>query len=205
MVKRSADTALKSGNISITNGKDFYEWGVKSCSKIKYQFIEREVYEQSKNNIDFLQKRVQPLKGTHAVAGISNNEVMVRETSCVCDKCFSDTGFSWSDVNDCGWRKECLRRDVEKEKVIDNTEMGEEGGQDEETVPEVEKRNPNENNMSLDEHFQRGDFVVAIYDDQVYIGKIVYLDEGQYEVTFMECGSKVKNCLQWPVRQISYG
>ena len=36
VVKRSADTALKSGNISITNGKDFYEWGVKSGSKIKY-------------------------------------------------------------------------------------------------------------------------------------------------------------------------
>jgi hypothetical protein len=116
VVKRTADTALKSGKVNITNGKDFYEWGLKLDSKIKYEFIERTEYEEAKEKNDVRQKHLNKVKGTlevHAVVGVNEHEVMVRDTTCACSNCLTDKGFIWPENNVCGWRKEILSKTEE--------------------------------------------------------------------------------------------
>lgn len=53
----------------------------------------------------------------------------------------------------------------------------------------------------MSEDIQNGKFVAAKYESEVYIGKIVQSDSEQYEITFMESGSKIKDCLKWPSRE----
>lgn len=49
------------------------------------------------------------------------------------------------------------------------------------------------------EEIMEGTFVAAVYENSPYIGKVVGMDATELEITYMESGSKVKNCLKWPV------
>ena len=64
-------------------------------------------------------------------------------------------------------------------------------------APEGNLEEQNSENIDVSE----GDFVAALYDSKTLIGKVVDIDEGQYEISFMESVSKVKNCLKWPKRE----
>ena len=33
------------------------------------------------------------------------------------------------------------------------------------------------------------------------VRRVIYIDDGQYEITFIERGSKIKDCLKWPKRE----
>ena len=45
---------------------------------------------------------------------------------------------------------------------------------------------------------QEGTFVIALYEQRPYVGKVVDMDEEEFEITFMESGSKVQKSLKWP-------
>jgi hypothetical protein len=185
-VKRSADTAMKIGKVNITCAKDFYEWGSKSDSKIAYKFVEKHEYEDSNKEHEELVKELNTIKGTlklHVVVGLNANEIMVRETTCVCNKCFADTGFIFDKDNTCGWQKHFVRNVTHEEEVSEdqNAEIAVEDV----TFP----------------HIVKGDFVAAMYDGHAYVGKVIDIDEGMFEVSFMEKGSKVKDCLKWPKKE----
>ena len=112
VVKRSADTAIKTGKENITCGRDSYEWWSKTDCKVRYEFVEKPEYDDAAQQVEERQKQINPVKGTlklHSVACISEHEVMVRDTTCVCANCFNENWFVWSDTNSCGWRKHKLK------------------------------------------------------------------------------------------------
>lgn len=203
VVKRSADTAIKSGKATITRGKEFYEWGLTTGGKIGYEYVEKAEYEEANEEIETRQKTVVPVKGTlklHSVAVVNGREIMTRDTTCVCDKCFTDQGFTWSESNTCGWRKHTLYKNLPEEE---NPELVTEPNNEHEPSNTVEERDDSVTAVerSMNECINEGDFVAARYDGQTYIGKVVEIDDGSFEITFMESGSKVKDCLKWPTRE----
>ena len=198
VVKRTADTAIKSGKVNITCAKDFHEWGLKSDSKIKYQFISRAEYEKARERNETRQKHLNAVKGTlkiHAVAGINDREIMVRDTTCVCSTCFSEKGFIWSDSNTCGWNKEILSKTGVS--GIEHNDNIRDDINNEISVGLATNETESTSQILIDQ-LVVGDFVAAKYDGETYIGKVVDIDEGLFEIKFMEKGKKVKECLKWP-------
>lgn len=133
------------------------------------------------------------IKGTmkvHSVVGLTLSDIMVRDTTCVCEYCFTHRGFVPSEA--CGWKRHMINKG-RQEQILDS-----------------ENDNESTNNMSSDEisdsreqknkidNIKEGDFVAGLYDEEIYVGRVVDCDDGQYEVTFMEHGSKIKDCLKWP-------
>lgn len=192
VVKRSADTAIKTGKENITCGRDFYEWGSKTDSKIRYEFVEKTEYDEAAQQVEERQKQINPVKGTlklHSVACISEHEVMVRDTTCVCENCFNENGFVWSDTNSCGWRKHKLQ----------NTHISEKSKKMTATATEIEpsliENEKVKENVPQEEDYEIGDYIAAEYEDEVYIGKIIAIDDEAEEpikAKFMENGSKIK-------------
>jgi hypothetical protein len=196
-VKRSADTAIKTGKENITCGKDFFDWGSRTDSKIRYEFVDKTEYEAANKQVEERQKNIKPVKGTlkvHSVSSISEQEIMVRETTCVCKECFTEKGFVWTDENACGWRKYSLTNVKATEKPSASCSLANKINTD------VAKK---ENTESICEtpEYETGDFVAAVYEDEVYIGKIIDIDEESVQVKFMENGSKIKECLRWPTKE----
>ena len=200
IVKRLADTAIKTGKENINCSKDFFEWGSKTGGKIKYEFVEKTEYEEANKQVEARQKQIDPVKGTwklHSVACISEDEIMVRVVTCVCEKCFTKDGFMWTDTSTCGWQKHSFKNTKASEKssqdCLPTTEM------EPESI-ENEKAKSSEHLLEINE-YATGEFIAALYEDEVYIGKIIDIDEKSIQVTFMDKGSKIKDCLRWPTRE----
>lgn len=59
-------------------------------------------------------------------------------------------------------------------------------------------------NVPQEEDYEIGDYIAAEYEDKVYIGKIIAIDDEAEEpikAKFMENGSKIRECLKWPTRE----
>ena len=53
------------------------------------------------------------IKGTmklHSIAGIDSSFRMSRDTSSVCNECFTEEGFIWNDESKCEWKRDCTRK-----------------------------------------------------------------------------------------------
>jgi len=186
VVKRSADTAIKTGKENITCGRDFYEWGSQTDSKIRYEFVEKTEYDEAAQQVEERQKQINPVKGTlklHSVACISEHEVMVRETTCVCESCFNENGFVWSDTNSCGGRKHKLQNTRISEKCQKMTATATE------IEPSLIENETVKESVTQEEDYEIGDYIAAEYEDEVYIGKIIAIDDEAEEpikAKFME-------------------
>lgn len=192
VTKRMADQAMKSGKAVIQEASDFFAWTqspVCHMHNVKFRYITRESCQITAN--DLADSKTKPVKGTmkiHAVVGLGNSCIFVRDVSCYCDACLNGNYCSQ-------WRQEHTSLD-DAESPQENVERPSEPclrddqreGSDLSTGPEV---------------YNVDDFVVAFYEGTWYIGKILEVDPADesgyiYLISFMK---RMKKTFQWPVRE----
>ncbi|XP_069109647.1 uncharacterized protein [Argopecten irradians] len=203
--KRMADQAMRSGKTVIQDASDFYEWTQSdTCSmqNVKFRFVAKERCESTASELQNL--HLKPVKGTmkiHAVVGLGDNGISVRNVSCYCDAC-----IEW---NLCSlWEKEVTsdkHGDIASADNVSNDD-GEQVGNTHVDVGHIRTRTESPSTsrsvQSQDESpndVNIGEFVVALYDGKAYVGKLIDKDvednELGYKLSFME---QRKKMFQWP-------
>ncbi|CAC5388320.1 unnamed protein product [Mytilus coruscus] len=168
--KRNADNAVKQGKATIQDAHDFMAWALsESTSQISYRYISTEEFENSRKEIENRLKEIKPVKGTmklHAVAAIADGRILTKETTCVCQQCFGDDGFK--ETTQCNWTvQSVLKNHDQLTPDVHQTEIDE---------VEIQNNVPTETEISLDDQIKIGSYVAAIYDNIVYMGKVLEID-----------------------------
>ncbi|CAC5402742.1 unnamed protein product [Mytilus coruscus] len=191
--KRNADNAAKQGKATIQDGHDFMAWALsESASQISYRYISTEEFENSRKEIENRLKEIKPVKGTmklHAVAAIADGRILTKETTCVCQQCFGDDGFK--ETTQCNWTvQSVLKNHDQLTPDVHQTEIDE---------VEIQNNVPTETEISLDDQIKIGSYVAAIYDNIVYMGKVLEIDapEKEMNISFMGRG-KLEGHYRWP-------
>ena len=148
---------------------------------------------------------IKPVQGTmkvHAAVGLGNNSasVMVRDVSCFCFKCFEGVKFCEESCCD-GWEKHNLLK-KQKNKGETNSDFPitpVASSSNKERNAEVAKSSEEILTLTL----ETGEYVAAIYieNTNVYIGKIVEVDEHDVFITFMEASKTdltTTSNFKWP-------
>jgi len=170
--KRKADLAVKNDKAVIQDATDFYTWakGTEETSAIKYFFVSSSDYT---NAVSFLSTACQNIKtvvGTmklHAVLPHAPNKIWVRENSCFGYCCFKRS--IQKDTKCDGWRL------VDLKAGESNADKDDDKAVDESVVPDID------------------DYVAAVYDKKVYIGKITVVDETDANIKFYEHTGDISN------------
>ena len=107
IAKRVADEAVKTGKVKIQDTVHFYNWARKNenSSSVSYRFYSKEEYSDAGKFLETKYKDVKAVPNTmkiHSVAGISAEQVKVKEASCYCDQCLTSEKFTGSST--CGWK-----------------------------------------------------------------------------------------------------
>ncbi|WAR22114.1 hypothetical protein MAR_016088, partial [Mya arenaria] len=147
----------------------------------KYAFVTKEECDEAYNKL--LAVNVKPIKGTlqlHSVFPVGNNEIFVKNTSCLCEECFTDGKFNAS----CdGWIKHTI---VQQSGKTNETDMHTDIQNEPEVILDQARR------LESRSSFTGNEFDAAIYNDYWYIGKVVKYDPSDDElplqVSFMEHG-----------------
>jgi len=144
---------------------------------------------------------IKPLKGSmqlHAVVGVANGRLAVRNTSCACDECFNGT-FNVKSI--CTWdecsievkRSQRNQTPNETSSIEDNNSP--DGNENEEERTDVEKNTENVNEISSLQvqviNMDIEKFVVAKYDGKSYMGQVLEICEEDctIHISFMvKCG-----------------
>ena len=188
-VKRSADLAVKQGKL-IQTVSDLFKWGIEQeSSEVDFLMVTKD--EVRAANEELVTFGATPVKGTmklHSVMPISPTEILIRETSCFQPCCWEDGNFTPT-CN--GWNRRTARK----------LHQGEDhqGASDLETTG-----NPEEHEQEAVNERETGpkffNFVVALYDRQAYVGKIISYDsdDQEYHINFMECAGKQDGTYKWP-------
>ena len=182
VTKRSADLAMKAGKCIIQSASDFHAWTQSTACNlrnIKFEYITKENCEATAEEIKTWPTK--PIKGTmklHAVIGRGEGKVLVNEVSCYCNSCMHGDMCP-------GWREENAQ-EPEKQNAVDE-------------APEREEREEREERQEEDVlEVNTDDFVAAVYEGQLYLGKVLEVDladEYCYRITFLQ---KKFSQYQWP-------
>ncbi|WAR19905.1 hypothetical protein MAR_001743 [Mya arenaria] len=117
----------------------------------------------------------------------------------------------------CGWQKYCLNkvcpggRKARREKTderaentdntVSKTKTASDGGNQQDGEPDKATITSENTEIGINvDGIRTGEFIAAMYDNEAYVGKVTDIDEGLFEVSYLEKGSKVKDCLKWPKR-----
>lgn len=137
----------------------------------------------------------------HSVVGISDQHIMTRETTCVCHDCYTENGFN--ENTNCQWEKHSLTKPptenksqttTKNESIEQNTHVKIDGRS------ELLNTHGHTDNTPTAIELCENDFVVVLYDNKTYIGKIVDIDgrDNEVEVTCMEKCGKIEGRFKWP-------
>ena len=163
--KRKADLAVKNDKAVIQDVMDFFTWAKESQgqSAIEFFFVSTYDYQTSSLFLSTVCQNAKTIAGTmkvHAVLPEETNKIWVRATSCFGDCCFKR---EIQKNNMCeGWRLVDVRAEQNNDGKV------KEENNDEVILPE------------------KGDYVAAVYDNRVYIGRVIEVDETDANITFFE-------------------
>ena len=143
-------------------------------------------------------ENLKPVKGTmkiHSVFSPAVNEIWAREVSCYCLNCFDKT---FQPLFLCeGWKEHCPSREAvsraTKIKALPAAEL--------QSQPDARRNKDTDAKESIR---LKEDFVAAVYseDCQVYIGKVLEVDEDDTLISFMHHGNSKpldsNSVLKWP-------
>ena len=214
--KRNADNAVKQGKAEIQDATDFFAWACSETnSQINYTYITNDEYSEKKAYVDERNKDVKPIKGTmklHAVASSElRRQIITRTTTCVCSQCFTENGFNFN--SSCGWRKQNLLRDQDgktvneiqplideqRRQIIELRAQKKKSKVVNQNIQNVATGNVQSEVQCSDINFVKpGDFVQAVYENRVYVGKALDVRNDEITITFMEECGKVEGCYKWP-------
>ena len=142
-----------------------------------------------------------PMK-IHSVFAISTENIKTREAACVCENCYHESGFK---INArCIWNKPCLtkvqRHFTNTDRVISNEQVTE---SEETTCSNNSQANTVEASADVILDMHENDYVVLVYDDKNYTGKIMECDDNdnEVEVNCMERCGKVEWKFKWPRKE----
>ena len=180
-VKRSADMALKKGHL-IKSAQDFYRWGVQQeTSAVDYLLVEKEEVAKAGEEMALLGRlQVPGTMKVHSVIPLGT-KVYTRSTSCYQECCWSEAEFrptcpGWTSHADI---QNPLTEDA-KEVAYVEKEVGVEKKRPVETVKDPE---PRVHVTVAVEEVCVGDFVAAQYMENIYLGKVLDIEEGEYHIT----------------------
>jgi hypothetical protein len=179
--KRRAAEAVKQGKATIQDAHEFYNWAHKNEKGIAYYFYSQEEYESTAQSIDANIKAIPGTMKVHAVIAKGNHKILVRSTSCYCQKCVDHGAGMCS-----GWILHDLSSETDAQPCQND-------GQE-------HTNEPDDNQVEEIVRFDVGDFVCAVYQNQWYIGEVINIDQTDKdaEICFLE---KKKQFWQWPSRE----
>ena len=230
--KRMADQAMKSGKAVIQDAKDFFGWTQsENCNlkNINFKFVPKEQCENTATEIQQWINR--PIKGTmkiHAVVGLGNNAILVKETSCYCQSCLAGNMCdSWrrdmcgpieAEVAENNREETEMQTDTVNEREMcgpieaevaennrEETEMQTDTVNEREMCGPIEaemaENNREETEMQPDtvnERYDIGTYVAALYEGKTYIGKVTDLDPEDDLCYKINFLEQKKKQFQWP-------
>ena len=146
---------------------------------------------------------IKPVQGTmkvHAAVGLGNNKVMVRDVSCFCFKCFEGVRFCQESCCEGCEKHNFLKKQKKKDETNSNVPITPvASSSNKEGNAEVAKSSEEILTLTL----EIGEYVAAIYieNTNVYIGRIVEVDEHDVFITFMEASTThltTTSTFKWP-------
>ena len=163
--KQKADIGVKNDKAVIQDAMDFFTWAKESQgqSAIEFFFISTHDYQTSSLFLSTVCQNVKTIVGTmkvHAVLPEETYKIWVRATSC-----FGDCGFKRGIQKNTmceGWRLVDVRAEQNNDGKVN------EENNDKVILPE------------------KGDYVAAVYDNRVYVGRVIEVDETDANITFFE-------------------
>ena len=176
---------MKAGKVVIQDAYGFYAWACgESCTMINVRFLFVSKEECSDMSSRLENVRAVKVKGTmkiHAVAGRGDGVIAIRDVRCYCEDCVQGTLCStWSQAHE---------MTTDESKPVENTESTQ--------CTHLVAAGDSESTCD----YNKGDYVVAKYTGNWYVGKIVDVDNDDdlpFKVSFME---KKKRMYQWPCRE----
>ena len=199
--KKNADNAVKQGKVLIQDAHDFFAWATQNEQGIRYELVTDEEYTNKKAEVDEKNMVIKPLKGSmqlHAVVGVANGRLAVRNTSCVCDECFNGTFIvksicTWDECSIEVKRSHRNQQPNETSSIDDNNSP--DGNDNEEERTDVEKNTENMKEIAslqvqvIDMDIEK--FVVAKYDGKSSVEQVLEICEKDctIHISFMvKCG-----------------
>ena len=197
-VKRLADDAVTQNEVVIQDPLEFFVWSQETQNeiKIRYLFVSSEETKVCKKLLQERADTLKPVVGTmkvHAVNGLEENKMAVRNISFFCYSCLTAMQFEEKSCFD-GWSTHNLQKrkgnkitstnhDVVQPKEIDYVKHAKEPNED--VAEQVQKHF----------HLEVCHFVAAIYEEDLkpYIGKIVEIDDSDVHVIFMKTSTSTSN------------
>lgn len=197
--KRNADMAVKQNKAVIQDASDFFAWATQSEGEIQYHMITQDVYDRQSIVIEARKELIKPIKGTmslHSIAVEEHGNLVKRNTTCACEYCFSEEGFDG--LSACCW--EIV--DIQKRRLdlISNPAENDHRPNRLDLIPNPAE---NDNRPTLVEVLipclSEEDYVIANYDDQSYVGKVIEKDkeDDTIHIDFMVQSGKVRK-FRWP-------
>ncbi|XP_063953700.1 uncharacterized protein LOC135153666 [Lytechinus pictus] len=191
-VKRLADEAVKRRAAVIMNAHDFFAWASQerhdnpSNYKITYFFITKKDCSDCAEIIAQKWSCLKSVKGTmdiHSVIGMGSEDlhVLLRNTSCFCEKCVVKDGEYDVNLMCSGWRREHLSRRGARSSEC-------------ERAPTTSKRKV----KPVQIQFDTDDWVAAMYAEKWYIGKVLQTDKNDVHIDFMKSSEKFPDLFKWP-------
>ena len=222
--KRMADEAMRSGKVIIQDAIGFYNWAQQSSMKnVTFRFVSTETCQGTDTRLNKLQ--LKPVKGTmkiHAVLGLGESRIRVKDVSCYCGVCISgQTCDSWrtektkadSSINqkqdevrntEPPQEETIIQQSGTKQTVTTDTNNEETVRKEAETITEspqakthAQQHSKEAEKIASENAYTIDEFVAAVYDGKWYIGKVADIDNNDHEieVDFME---PRKQLFKWP-------
>ena len=157
--KRKADLAVKNDKAVIQDAMDFFTWAKESQgqSAIEFFFISTYDYQTSSLFLSTVWQNVKTIAGTMKV-----HAVLPEETNKIWVRATSYFG-------DC-----CFKRGIQKNTMCEGWRL---------VDVRAEQNEENNDEVILPE---KGDYVAAVYDNRVYVGRVIEVDETDANITFFE-------------------
>ena len=195
-IKRGADQAVKKGNL-IQTARDFYKWGVANeDSAVVYLMVSKEEVKIANEEMStFGAKTIKGTMTIHRVMPVGS-EVYVRETSCFNECCWRNGEFISPNCD--GWMKRCTRSTGNESDtaVGPNCHVGSPNIPKEDGSDQVQGE---QDNLDDSPTIHTG-FVIALYDGEPYVGKVLSYDDDDEEdnIDFMQDAGKAEDTFRWP-------
>jgi hypothetical protein len=197
--------AVKQSKAVIQDAHDFYAWANANQSEISYQLITQEEYNDKSKETEKRKNEMKPIKGTmsvHAITSEGRPNLLMRNTTYACQKCFSEQGFN--SESSCKWDIVTLREvkqrndtsnlsDTSKQASVDDKAKGSSGDSE---------SNAKDSDGEGKDNVEVSDFVVAEYDGNCYIGQVLEVDKNDDSmyINFMTKSGKAIQRFKWPTK-----